>query len=132
MHRKPVLQHEIYCRDHYFIDRLTEWEALFAFLNAENADAGSLFFVKGGMCRGKTVLLQRFADDVNQNKGKNNFQKRYKKVCEYSAYADVAWADLLKNSHTIELITPRKKHKGDTLVSGDTFSTFVSSVRQPI
>jgi len=37
-----------------------------------------------------------------------------------------------KNSLEIELITPRKKHKGDTLVSGDTFSAFVSSVRQPI
>jgi len=48
------------------------------------------------------------------------------------AYADAAWADLLKNNHAIELITPRKKHKGDTLVSGDTFSTFVSSARQPI
>lgn len=48
------------------------------------------------------------------------------------AYADAAWADLLKNGHAIELITPRKKHKGDTLVSGDTFSTFVSFVRQPI
>jgi len=48
------------------------------------------------------------------------------------AYSDAAWADLLKNGHAIELITPRKKHKGDTLVSGDTFSTFVSSVRQPI
>jgi len=48
------------------------------------------------------------------------------------AYTDAAWADLLKNSYAIELITPRKKHKGDTLVSGDTFSPFVSSVRQPI
>jgi len=47
------------------------------------------------------------------------------------ACADAAWADLLKNSHAIVLVTPRKKHKGDTLVSGDTFSTFVS-VRQPI
>lgn len=83
---KPVLQHEIYCRDHYFIDRLSEREALFAFLDSESADAGSLFFVKGGMCRGKTVLLQRFADDVNQSKGKSNFRKRYKKVREYSAY----------------------------------------------
>jgi len=48
------------------------------------------------------------------------------------AYADAAWADLLKNCHAINLITPRKKHKGDTLLSGDTFSTFVSFVRQPI
>ena len=43
MCRKPVLQHEIYCRDHYFIDRLSEREALFAFLDSESADAGSLF-----------------------------------------------------------------------------------------
>jgi len=47
-------------------------------------------------------------------------------------YADAAWEDLLLNSHAIELITPRKKPKGDTLVSGDTFSTFVSFARQPI
>ena len=30
------------------------------------------------------------------------------------------------------LLTPRKKQKDDVLVSGDTFSTFVSSLRQPI
>ena len=84
--RKPVLKHEIYCRDHYFIDRLAERKTLFAFLDAESADAGSLFFVKGGMCRGKTVLLQRFADDVNQARGKNDFQKQYKRIHEYSAY----------------------------------------------
>lgn len=35
-------------------------------------------------------------------------------------------------NHAIELLTPRKKQKGDPLISGDTFSTFVSSVRQPI
>ncbi len=84
--RKPVLRHELYCRDHYFVDRLAERETLFAFLNTESTDIGSLFFVKGGMCRGKTVLLQRFADDVNQTRGKNSFQKRYKRVREYSAY----------------------------------------------
>jgi len=48
------------------------------------------------------------------------------------AYSDATWTDLLKNGYALELITSRKKHKGDTLVSGDTFSTFVSSVRQPI
>ncbi len=37
-----------------------------------------------------------------------------------------------KTAKLFELITPQKKHKGDTLVSGNTFSTFVSSVRQPI
>ena len=32
----------------------------------------------------------------------------------------------------MELLTPRKKRKGDVLISGETFSTFVSSIRQPI
>lgn len=45
---------------------------------------------------------------------------------------DADWAQSLKENHALELITPRKKQKGDTLVSGDTFSTFVSSLRQPI
>lgn len=83
---KPVLRHEIYCRDLYFIDRLAEREILFSFLNTESTDTGSLFFVKGGMCRGKTILLQHFADDVNQFKGENNFHKQYKRAREYSAY----------------------------------------------
>lgn len=48
------------------------------------------------------------------------------------AYIDAGWALSLKQNHTIELLTPRKKQKGDPLISGDTFSTFVSSVRQPI
>ena len=48
------------------------------------------------------------------------------------AYADAGWSESLKKNYTLELLTPRKKHKGDTLISGDTFSTFVSSLRQPI
>ena len=48
------------------------------------------------------------------------------------AYADTGWADSLKKNYALELLTPRKKHKGDTLISSDTFSTFVSSIRQPI
>ena len=48
------------------------------------------------------------------------------------AYIDAAWEAALKNDHAVELITPRKKRIEDSLVSGDTFSTFVSSVRQPI
>ena len=48
------------------------------------------------------------------------------------AYADAGWSESLKENHALELLTPRKKHKGDTLISGDTFSTFVSSIRQPI
>ena len=48
------------------------------------------------------------------------------------AYADAVWAEQLKSGHAIQLLTLRKKRKGDVLVSGDTFSTFVSSIRQPI
>lgn len=83
---KPVLKHEIYCRDYYFIDRLPERHILFAFLETYDDDSNSLFFVKGGMCRGKTVLLQRFADDVNYKKNRKEFQKRYHKSRKYSAY----------------------------------------------
>ena len=48
------------------------------------------------------------------------------------AYIDADWANSLKQNRALELLTPRKKRKGDVLISGDTFSTFVSSVRQPI
>ena len=48
------------------------------------------------------------------------------------AYTDAAWAEALKKDHALELLTPRKRHKGDVLISGDTFSIFVSSIRQPI
>ena len=48
------------------------------------------------------------------------------------AYADAAWADLLRKEHTVELLTPRKKRRGDVLIFGDTFSSLVSSIRQPI
>lgn len=48
------------------------------------------------------------------------------------AYIDADWAQSLKQNHALELLTPRKKQIGDTLISGDTFSTFVSSVRQSI
>ena len=48
------------------------------------------------------------------------------------AYADAAWAKAMKKDHALELLTPRKKRKGDVLISGDSFSAFVSSIRQPI
>ena len=57
---------------------------------------------------------------------------RHGKLYADKAYADTGWADSLVKNHALKLLTPRKKHKGDTLISGDTFSTFVSSVRQPI
>jgi len=84
LHR-PVIRAEIYCRDKYFVDRETERKALFVFLSADSGDEGSLFFVKGGMCRGKTELLQRFADDVNQGR-KSELAKQYPQSRSYSAY----------------------------------------------
>lgn len=48
------------------------------------------------------------------------------------AYIDADWVESLKRDHALELLAPRKKRKDDALVSGDTFSTFVSSIRQPI
>ena len=48
------------------------------------------------------------------------------------AYIDAGWAQSLQKNHAIELLTPRKKQKDDVLVSGDTFSTFVSLLRQPV
>ena len=48
------------------------------------------------------------------------------------AYMDAAWAESLKKECAIELLTPRKKTRNNALLSGDTFSSFVSSLRQPI
>jgi len=48
------------------------------------------------------------------------------------AYIDAAWADSLTQNHAIRIFTPRKKHKGDPIISGDTVSSFVISIRQPI
>ena len=62
----------------------------------------------------------------------DHFFPRPGKLYADKAYADAGWAESLKGNHALELLTPRKKHKGGTLISGDTFSTFVSSIRQPI
>ena len=53
------------------------------------------------------------------------------KLLADKAYIDAEWAQSLKQNHALLLLTPRKKKK-DVLCSGDTFSTFVSSLRQPI
>lgn len=82
---KPVLKHEIYCRDSYFIDRCDERHVLFSFLTSRDKN-NSLFYVKSSMCRGKTMLLQRFADDVNHVGFKNEFQRKYDMAKQYSAY----------------------------------------------
>lgn len=84
--RRPVLKPEQYCFDPHFIDRVDERNLLYAFLQSDHPTDGRLFVVKGGMCRGKTVLLQRFADDVNgfggdQIHGRRGFLRK-----KYSAY----------------------------------------------
>jgi len=38
---------------------------------------------------------------------------------------------MLRDESAIFVLTPRKKRKSDTIRSGDAFSTFISSVRQP-
>jgi hypothetical protein len=48
------------------------------------------------------------------------------------AYIDADWAETLKNKYKTHICTPRKKAKGDPVISGDAVSTFVSSRRQPI
>lgn len=48
------------------------------------------------------------------------------------AFIDAEWKSYLKEERNVELITPRKKKKYDTLVSEDAASTFISGVRQPI
>ncbi len=45
---------------------------------------------------------------------------------------DAAWAELLEKDHALRLLFPRKMRKGDILTFGDTFSTFVCSLRQPV
>ena len=45
---------------------------------------------------------------------------------------DSEWADTLRDKLAILMLTPRKKRKSDPIRSGDAFSAFVSSVRQPI
>ena len=57
---------------------------------------------------------------------------KHGKLYANKAFADAAWAEALKKDHTLELLTPRKRRKGDVLISDDTFSTFVSSICQPI
>ena len=48
------------------------------------------------------------------------------------AYCDSEWADTLRTEHGIKIVTPRRQKKGDTLKSGDAYSTAVSLRRKPI
>ena len=63
---------------------------------------------------------------------KDHLVLKHGKLYADKAYADATWAEALRKDHALELLTPRKKCKSDVLISGDTFSTFISSVRQPI
>ena len=47
-------------------------------------------------------------------------------------YINADWAESLEKGRALTLLIPRKRVNGDTLISGDTFSTFVSLIRQPI
>ena len=62
----------------------------------------------------------------------NHLVLKHGKLYADKAYVDAAWAESLKKDHALELLTPRKRCKCDVLISSDTFSSFVSSVRQPI
>lgn len=48
------------------------------------------------------------------------------------AYCDAAWKEELERRYAVMLCTPRKKHKDDTVRSGDAYSSWVSALRQPI
>ena len=48
----------------------------------------------------------------------------------YRAYIDANWKDTLKTQANIDLVTPRKKRKYDTLRSEGAASTFISGSRQ--
>ena len=45
--------------------------------------------------------------------------------------AILKWADTLRTEYGIKIVTPRRQKKGDTLKSGDAYSTAVSLRRQP-
>ena len=48
------------------------------------------------------------------------------------AYIDADWKDTLEKEYGVQIRTPRKKQCGDTLFTGDTMSTFVSSVLKTV
>ena len=48
------------------------------------------------------------------------------------AYVDSSWREELSLRHGVTLLTPRKKIKGEVVNSGDAYSSWVSSMRQPV
>ena len=61
-----------------------------------------------------------------------HFVQSINEIYADKAYIDADWAQFLEENHALSLLTSRKKLKGDILISGNTFSSFVSSMRQPI
>lgn len=48
------------------------------------------------------------------------------------AYVDSEWTKHLKEEYSVELQTPRKRRKEDSISSGDAYSTHISKLRQQI
>ena len=48
------------------------------------------------------------------------------------AYCDKAWKEELESKYSVVLCTPIKKQRGEAISSGDTYSSFVSAMRQPV
>ena len=63
---------------------------------------------------------------------KDHLSLKHGRLYADKAYIDADWAQFLEENHALSLLTPRKRLKGDILISGHTFSSFVSSMRQPI
>ena len=63
---------------------------------------------------------------------KDHLSLKHGRLYADKAYIDADWAQFLEENHALSLLTSRKKLKGDIQISGNTFSSFVSSMRQPI
>lgn len=48
------------------------------------------------------------------------------------AYIDAGWKDHLQEEYSVELCTPRKRRKEDSILSGDAYSAHISTLRQQI
>lgn len=97
--RRPILKPETYCRDEYFVDRISERKTLFAFLESDVSIDNAVFYVKGEKCRGKTALLQKFADDINSADKKSEIldHKIAKKFSAFYVCIHQAREDLIED-----------------------------------
>ena len=119
--RRPVLKREQYCFDRYFIDRVEERNVLFTFLESKKDEDRALFIVKGGMCRGKTTLLQRFADDVNGYGSADLFREQGKWFRKYAAY----YVEIDSCSENILCEISKALFKNDNLDTYDKLTKFL-------